>query len=514
MTTEPTSTPYDDVPYPTFAHAQLHPDRIGTVAHLFGIDAAPAGDCTYLELGCGDAGTLLALAYALPGSRFLGYDLAATAVARANTFIEGLGISNVEVRQGDVAALPEDLGTFDYVVSHGVFSWVPEPARLGILRACGRHLGPEGVAYVSYNANPSGLLREMSRQMLRYHLGRSDHDPEEAYEEAANLLGFVSASRSPGDPWRVLLEAEQRHLRGRPASSFVHDEMAEINTPFWLHEFLALADDHGLSFLGEAEDVGTTDIMLSAPAQALLTNLEDEPETREQYLDFFVARRFRQTLLCRADASPVHPVDVGRMDGVLVSSPARPSPDEPVDLAEGTRVDFAHETAVEATVDAALVKAALCLLAPRWPAPATFPSLLEGAHRLTSGVRREADDDAASLGAALLQLYPTRLIRLSRHVPTWPLSAEEIGDRPTASLLARLQVLSGTHAVASLRAEPVALDLPGRVVLEACDGTRDLEGLIDHVALVMPEVDGRPTDPTWIVTEGLRQLAELHLMVR
>jgi SAM-dependent methyltransferase len=511
MTTASGSTPYDEVPYPTFAHAQLHPDRIGTVAWLFGIDAAPAAACSYLELGCGDGGTLLALAYALPGSRFVGFDLAPTVVARANEVIRDLGLTNVEVRVGDVSALPDGLGTFDYVVSHGVFSWVPEPARHGILRTCGRHLADDGVAYVSYNANPSGLLREMSRQMLRYHLGRAEHDPEEAYEEAKNLLGFVSASRTAGDPWRVLLRSELAHLEGRAASSFVHDEMAAINMPFWLHEFLDLAAEHGLRFLGEAEDVGTTDRILAPPAQALLANLDDEPEAREQYLDFFVARRFRQTLLCRGERSPVHPVDLRRVDDVLVASRARPE-EEPVDLADGFPVEFGYPDGIPATVDGALAKAALCLLAPRSPAPATFPSLLEGSRQLCATIRQPAPDDAETLAGALLQLVAARLVRLSRHVPTWPLSPADLESKPVASRLARRQAAAGTRAVANLRAEPIALDAPGRAVLLACDGTRDRAAIEAHIADVLPETDGSPTDPAWVVPEALRQLTELALL--
>ncbi len=76
------STAYDEVRYPTFSHAQLHPDRLGIPPLLMGLQPAPAAACRYLELGCGDGGTITALASALPGSEFVGIVLAPTAVLR------------------------------------------------------------------------------------------------------------------------------------------------------------------------------------------------------------------------------------------------------------------------------------------------------------------------------------------------------------------------------------------------------------------------------------------------
>ena len=471
MTT--TTTPYDEVPYPTFAHAQLHPDRIGTVAHLLGIDAAPAADCRYLKLGCGDAGTLLALAYALPGSRFVGYDLAPTAVARRTT---SSGHSASPTWRCARATSPRSPTT-----SAPSTTW----SATGCSRGCPSPPATASCARAGGTSRPTASATCRTTRTRRVSCGRcrgrccatTSVGPSTIPTRPTRRRATSSASSARADPPATRGGCCSRPSCGTsaavPRRSFVHDEMAEINTPFWLHEFVALAGEHGLRFLGEAEDVGTTDVMLSGPAQALLANLEDEPEAREQYLDFFVARRFRQTLLCRADRSPVSPVDVRRMEGVLVASPARPTPDEPVDLAEGYRVDFTHPDGIDATLESALAKAALCLLAPRWPAPATYPSLLEAVHRLTADVRPAAPDDETSLGAALLQLVPTHLVRLSRHGPTWPTSPQDLAARPVASLLARLQALGGAHAVANLRAEPIALDLPGRVVLEACDGTRD-----------------------------------------
>ena len=111
------------MPYPGHPFAQTHPDRLATVATLFGLRPAAPDACRLLELGCGDGGNLVPMAYALPGSAFCGVDLSATAVGRARALSAALGLTNVDVQVADVTALPE-LGEFDYVVAHGVYSWI------------------------------------------------------------------------------------------------------------------------------------------------------------------------------------------------------------------------------------------------------------------------------------------------------------------------------------------------------------------------------------------------------
>jgi cyclopropane fatty-acyl-phospholipid synthase-like methyltransferase len=95
-----------------------------------------------LELGCGDGGNVLSMAQTLPESTFLGIDADAGAIGRGNELAAAAGLENVELRVGDIAHLPADLGPFDHIVAHGVYSWIPPAARGGLLRCCRDHLTP------------------------------------------------------------------------------------------------------------------------------------------------------------------------------------------------------------------------------------------------------------------------------------------------------------------------------------------------------------------------------------
>ena len=159
-----TRTAYDEVRYSNYPYAQTHPDRLATVGALHGLPTPDPATARVLEIGCGAGGNLIALAGATPGISAVGIDLAAAPIAEGRATAEAVGLRNVELRQGDVSDLRDGgLGDFDFVIAHGVYAWIPEPVRDDLLAAIHSHLAPDGLAYVSYNANPGGYMRRALR---------------------------------------------------------------------------------------------------------------------------------------------------------------------------------------------------------------------------------------------------------------------------------------------------------------------------------------------------------------
>src|SRR5262245_60447416 len=246
------STAYDAVPYASKAFAQTHPDRLATLATLFGLSPAPAGRCRVLEVGCGDGGNLLPLAFALPGSTFVGVDLAGRAIAQAADEARALGLANVELHCADLMEWTPPAGPFDHVIAHGFFSWVPEVVRLRLLELCRERLAPHGVAFVSYNALPGCHVRAMLREMMLHHV-RHVSEPALKISQAKALLRLLVAGQA-GEEYAALLRKEaQRLLDGKSDHALFHDDLGEINRPFYFHEFAALAARHGLQYLAEAD---------------------------------------------------------------------------------------------------------------------------------------------------------------------------------------------------------------------------------------------------------------------
>src|SRR5947208_3557543 len=129
-------TSYEEVPYDSKPLYPTHPDCLATVATLMGMKPAPVQRCRVLELGCASGGNLIPMAEALPDSAFVGVDLSERQIADGRAAVAELGLGNVELRHLSITDVPADWGPFDYVVCHGVYSWVPEHVRERILAVC------------------------------------------------------------------------------------------------------------------------------------------------------------------------------------------------------------------------------------------------------------------------------------------------------------------------------------------------------------------------------------------
>src|SRR5262245_45044045 len=89
---------YEEMPYESDPLYFTHPDALGTAAFLAGISPAPIESCRVLEIGCATGGNLVPMAYALPGSRFVGVDLSPRQIEVGRAHVGALGLSNLELR--------------------------------------------------------------------------------------------------------------------------------------------------------------------------------------------------------------------------------------------------------------------------------------------------------------------------------------------------------------------------------------------------------------------------------
>ena len=474
---DPPGSAYEQLTYPGYAYAATHPARLEVVGRLFGLDAAPAATCRVLELGCGDGGNALSIAQTLPGAQIVGIDAAAAAVARGTELARAAGLANVELRAGDFEHLPPDLGSFDYVIAHGVYSWIPPAARTALLGCARRCLAPAGIAFVSYNAYPGSYLRDMARDILRYHL-RDVEDPAARLAGAHALMQTIVAIEEPTPYARVLREHLERMLRYSDALLF-HDDLAEISTPFYFHELVEHAAGHDLRFLSEADLFESQLRDVPQSAEALLATLPEDVVVREQYLDFFKNRMFRQTLLCHGEAPIQRALDDRALERLAISSSARAEER----TLEGDET-FATPEGFSVTTSEPLVCEAMHALAEAWPGALPFADLLARAAD-AAGPEVPAELVAERLCEVLLQAYLARIVLL--HGCPLPAVARA-GERPRASALARAQHAAGAPAVSSLLHANVRLEGElDPVLLPLLDGTRDLRELAG--ALGRPEAE-------------------------
>jgi SAM-dependent methyltransferase len=522
----PDATLYDEVPYPSVPFPQTHPDRLAVLATLFGMHPAPVERCRVLELGCGDGSNLIPMALGLPESRFLGIDLAGVPVARGREAIDVLGLRNVALRQEDLRAFAQrpdvEEGPFEYIVAHGVYSWVPDEVREAILAICRRHLAPQGVAYISYNAYPGCHVRLMVREMLLYHVGGTD-DSGLAIARAqgiARLLGDVL----PAIEDLTFLKSELRTAAERAPSVLLHDDLAPENRPFYFWEFAAQADAHGLQYLAEAHFPDMQAHSFSDAVVEILQAFEQERGlvAKEQYLDFLRVRRFRQTLLCHAELVLDRALTAGRIERFSVASPVTPASAEP-DLRPGVAEEFRGPRDSVIRIDLPLAKAALLELGEAWPLRRSIPELAARAQARLVGLglpAAEGDDQIGVLIEILFQTYAAGVIQLHTFMPALAL---EPGERPIASPLARLQARRHERPLVTtlLHTHLLVEDALGRHALQLLDGTRDRAALLADLRRWVREQGpaaatdaAPPVDISPVALEAkLRELARLGLLV-
>jgi cyclopropane fatty-acyl-phospholipid synthase-like methyltransferase len=498
---------YDEVPYPSLSYPQTHPDRLATLATLHGLRPAPVDRCRVLEIGCAGGGNLIPMAEALPDSEFVGIDLSARQLAAAGEAVRELELKNVRLGQVDLRALPAELGAFDYVIAHGVFSWVSRPVQEALLALCRRHLKPEGVAYVSYNAYPGWHSRAAVREMMQFHTSQI-REPQARVAQARALMGFMAETADKGQSaYAQMIKVERQTLADKLDAYILHDELSEVNEPVYFREFAARAAAHGLQFLAEAEP-NTAAQRLPRAALAALAKLGADVVAREQYLDFVTNRTFRRTLLCHAEVTVGREPMPEQVRGFQIASRAEclsPAPD----LRSAKPEEFRGPTGVTAGTDHPLSKAAFVHLASVWPRSLSFEKLQAAAWSLLSAgpVVREAAalaQDTHLLAENLLQAFTAGVVELHVHTP--PLVAQP-GPWPQAMGWSRLQAKAGSR-VTSLRHEVVPLDDISQLLLSQLDGSRDRAALLEALVRfvedrgMVVQRHGRP-----IADEGERRAA-------
>ena len=459
---------YDAVAYAAQSNALSHPRHLATVAALFGMAPAPITTARVLEVGCSNGANLLPMAAALPDARFVGCDLSHHAIAEARRGAAELGLANVTLHERDLAMLAHAPDEYDYVIAHGVYSWVPPHVRDALFALAARRLSRNGVLFVSYNVYPGCHVRQAAWEMLHHHVD-AILDPRAKLDAARALAAVLAEPGVTQTDTDALLRQEFRRLSTQSDSALYHDDLAVPNDPVYFHAFAAHLARHGLAFVAEAKLSMMTTAGL-APGVLDLVSGRDRVE-REQYLDFARMRRFRQSLARRADAPIADGGPAARVAGMHVAA----SLSLVRAHAEGKAI--ADTAAQDHDVRAARrLLQRLVDVAPRIVPVAEAVEWQRTHAREDVGAARPVAEllvDACFAGSVDLYVQP-------------PALAAAAAEKPCASPVVRWQA-ARRQAVTNLRHEPLRIDDPFALqLLVLLDGTRTLAALAAAMAPGLP----------------------------
>ena len=489
------SKAYDEVPYTSAAFTVSAPEHLRAVAHLFGLDAPVPERARVLELGCAAGGNLIPFAVRHPGAEVVGIDLSPVQIDIGRNLVEAMGLKNVRLIQGSIADVGQELGKFDYIVCHGVYSWVPEDVRAAILRVCSERLTPDGVAYVSYNTYPGWKAKEIVRDAMLLRAG----DRAAARERLAYARGIIEFLHEQAKQGTVLSTVMGEHIdmiRDGEDYYLSHEYLELCNAPCYFKDFVSDARAQDLEYLGDAtvatmfaSNYGT------AAAPALLAECGGDQVVLEQLLDFLQNRTFRQSLLVHADrgAKIRYQLVAERIANLHVAG--RYAKD---DTGANGMVHWTYSGGATVSTYSPVTGAVIEQLNAAWPATVPVAELL--------ATCSEGDTDR------VLELVTNLIVGNAVRFRSEPVVPGTLGDKPAVRPELRKLAAAGDHPVVLFTEwhQPAKVAPMERFLLPLLSGDVDAEQLVGAVQQAVEQGGLRVTRDGETLTDPIEVLASIR----
>ena len=298
-------TIYSELGYKSMPFPYTTPATLEAYAALVGVSAPNPKTARVLELGATYGGNIISQALFNPDATFVGIELSQEQVEKGNEVIANAGLTNVSLVQSDIASIGSEIGTFDYIIAHGVYSWVDDGVKDALLRLIDEHLAEDGIAYVSYNTYPGWHTMEEVRQLMMF----SNRDKAQFNHKEKVLHGKTIGS-IVGSQILKYDNLKERNSKFLGALRSVmqkdeyyvgHDHLEPNNDPVYFYQFNDHLEAHNLAYLCDADLTLSMVRSFDADIADTLDKLAlNDHVAQEQYLDFMLDTTFRKSIICKA----------------------------------------------------------------------------------------------------------------------------------------------------------------------------------------------------------------------
>lgn len=316
-------TIYSELGYKSMPFTYTTPATLEAYAALVGVSAPNPKTARVLELGATYGGNIISQALFNPDATFVGIELSQEQVEKGNEVIANAGLTNVSLIQSDIASIGSEIGTFDYIIAHGVYSWVDDGVKDALLRLIDEHLAEDGIAYISYNTYPGWHTMEEVRQLMMF----SNRDKAQFNHKEKVLHGKTIGS-IVGSQILKYDNLKERNSKFLGALRSVmqkdeyyvgHDHLEPNNDPVYFYQFNDHLEAHKLAYLCDADLTLSMVRSFDADIADTLDKLAlNDHVAQEQYLDFMLDTTFRKSIICKAKHAESVTYDMGNPE--LVNS--------------------------------------------------------------------------------------------------------------------------------------------------------------------------------------------------
>ena len=295
---------YDSFLYVSKPFSSTNINNLQAKAKMYGLNPVPLKGARVLELGASCGGNIVPQALYYPETTFTGIDLSGVQVKHGNDIINSIGLKNVTLLEKDILDIDESFGTFDYIIVHGIWSWVPDLVKDKILSICNVNLSDNGIAYVSYNTYPGWKRLEQLRDIMLYSEKRAkDQDLLERTLYTKSVLKMVADTMNIDDRSRAQSAYKINNIHNVLNSNdyyVAHEYLEAFNDPVYVSDFIERARKQGCAYIGD-EVLQRSFITWLADdvTNNIRTLSHDNYVDKEQFYDYVYDTQFRMSLLTK-----------------------------------------------------------------------------------------------------------------------------------------------------------------------------------------------------------------------
>lgn len=478
--TTTTMNDYDAVPYSSYPYSQTKPEHLYTLAKLFGLAAPDFSKSKILELGCASGGNIIPLALNYPDCSITGVDLSAVQITVGQQQIEALGLKNIQLKHLSIMDIEPSFGKFDYIIVHGILSWVPVEVQTKIFDICKQNLSETGVAYVSYNTLPGWNMVQSIRDMMLYHT-KHLKTPAEKAAQARLLLTFLKDNVQDQDgPYGKLLAQEVALLAQVDDHYLLHDHLEQENKAFYFHEIIEQANKNQLQYLS---DTNIASMFVGNHSQTIIEKFQvisNDMVRTEQYLDFLTNRRFKASLFCHANIPlnrNLRPEQIESFFLTTTLAPKAPIQDLVLDTSKEYEFSDAQGRSIRSN-NPAIINMLLILQEHQKPILAT--DLMKKVLQRLKGTSFNVDVLRTEMLTTALRLVLADTVHLHSCAGHYTTS---LAEKPKVSELVRYQVTKGSQGawITSQLHTKSNIDIFAKHLLSYLDGENTVERLTDKM---------------------------------
>lgn len=292
-------------------HASTSPSRISWLALLKGLKSEK-NNFRYLDLGCGQGVSLIHMAALHPDAQFVGVDFIPEHIAHGRDLAKRAGIQNILFIEGDFAELAKEahlLGEFDYVIAHGITTWVSPEVREALFKLSSSTLKPGGLMYNGYNTYPGWLEMAPFQHLVSLFTNKSNG--KNSIQLAKKFFKAMHDAKSPIYEHFPKLSDRLDKLDDLNLSYLMQEYNNKYWAPVYSDQMLSTARNYKLNYVGSVDLVENYDVFIP-PALLNIINSEEDVIQRESIRDSVLATGFRRDVYVKGglQAWPVEKWDL------------------------------------------------------------------------------------------------------------------------------------------------------------------------------------------------------------